>query len=368
LRILSIEISAFRNIARQVVEPGPGLNVVLGSNGQGKTNLVEAIAFASWLRSFRTSRTSDLVASGGEAAHLALAVESGGARRHLEVSIAAGVRRASLDGSPVRSARDALSALVVACLSPDDPAVLEGGPDGRRALLDRFAVLLDPPRTALLSRHSRLLRERNALLRSGPEAWDEAQMDATEEALAAAGAELLAVRRAALAEVVARLPAILAPLAGGPMPVSIRYASRWAPREGTAAPAGTAAQLRAAMREVRVRDSALGYTSRGAHADDVEFELLGLAAKGHASRGQRKLVMLAWKAAEAAALAETRGEAPVLVLDDALADLDADRQEAVVAFLHAHEGQSFVTGAIVPGQAIVGATVFRASAGAFERV
>lgn len=363
MQIKSLEVRGFRNLVGQTFVPGPQVNLILGANGQGKTNLVEAIAFLSWMRSFRTSRSADLVASGGDAAWLDARIDPG--NRSIDVHLGGGLRKVRIDGHPVRAARDCLDLLAVACLSPDDPAVLEGGPEGRRVLLDRFVVMRRPSLGAVLSRFERLLKERNAMLRADPADFDARALDACEEALAAAGAEVVAIRLEALERIAARLPATLTAMAGGDLGVRIRYASKWLPTG--ADPNTTTARLRTRLAERRPADLALGYTTSGPQADDVEVGLLGLPTRGHASRGQKKILMLAWKVAEAQEYQAERGELPVLVLDDAFADLDVDRQAGVVACLGDFEGQSFVTSAVADAGVLRGATVFLAECGAFSR-
>ena len=366
MRILTLDLTSFRNIEQQSVAPGPRVNLVVGSNGQGKTNLVEAVTFLSWLKSFRSSRTVELIGRGAEAAGVAATVEGRDGVRDLRIGIGHGFRRGTLDGRAVRSSRDTLAALTVACLSPDDPAVLEGGPEGRRTLLDRFVTLLRPERSAVLGRYARLVRERNHVLRAEPGQWDEGVLRACEEALAATGAEVVADRKEALSRLLAELPATLAGMWGGDMRVRVAYLSRWLPAGATSAE--TVIALRERLQARRPADAAVGYTTDGPHADDVDVELLGLKARGHASRGQRKVLMLAWKAAEARVFASERGEDPVLVLDDALADLDGERQERVVSFLTGYGGQSFVTGAALPDAVLACGAVFRAADGTFTRM
>ena len=360
--ITDLRISGFRNIDEQTLAPGPRLNLIVGANGQGKTNLVEAVAFASWFRSFRTGRTADLVGRGRESAFVGVGLDGRGGRHEVEVAIGPGWRRGTLDGRAVRSVRDTLRVLTVASLSPDDPAVLEGGPDGRRALLDRLVVLRDPDRAADLSKYGRLVRERNELLRAAPGTWDERAVAACEEALAAAGAAVARARTAALAELTGRLQAELIGMAGTDLVPEVRYAARWLK---DASPGQAEGALLATLRARRGADAAVGYTTAGPHADDLEVGLLGLRARGHASRGQKKVLMLAWKVAEAGVFAADRGEDPVLVLDDALADLDAERQARVVARLSAWPGQSFLTGAAMPTDVLALGRVFVASAGTF---
>jgi DNA replication and repair protein RecF len=367
VQIRRIEIRAFRNIADQVVEPSTRVNLVIGPNGQGKTNLVEAITFLSWMRSFRTTRSADVVASGEDTAWLKAETTTRTGERSVETSIGTGFRRARIDGYPARAARDSMEVLTVACLSPDDPAVLEAGPDGRRLLIDRFAGIMRPSYGGLFTRYSRLLRERNSLLRSRDGAFDEKMFDACEEALALAGAEVARVR-ADMVEILAEgLPGTLAQMAGQDLGPRVGMVSRWLP-EGISPGNDAAAEgLRTRLRVRRIADQTLGYTTAGPHTDDVEVRLQDLPAKGHASRGQKKVLMLAWKATEALAMLRDRGEPPVLVLDDALADLDADRQSRVVEFLKEYPGQTFVTSAGVDPAVLGRAAVFLAMGGTFTR-
>lgn len=363
MRITRLQVTDFRNIGRADVSPGPGMNLIVGSNGQGKTNLVEAITFLSWLKSFRTSRTTDLVAHGSESAHLLGSVTGGRGDHAIEVGVGRGFRRVTLDDHPVRSSRECLSRLTVAFLSPDDPAILEGGPDGRRTLVDRFAVLLDPSRTALMSRYAKLVRERNEILKALNGPWDPAVLDACEEAMAEAGGQVVRARLEALDSLLEHLPATLDDMAGEDLSVAVSYASRWLPEDTDRGDEG--AHLRERLKERRTTDGTLARTTVGPHTDDLQVDLQGHRARGHASRGQRKVLMLAWKAAETRVYRGNLQADPVLVLDDALADLDARRQVRVVEYLAAYPGQSFLTGTSTPGDPLPDCRVFHTEAGRF---
>ncbi len=364
MRLVSLDVIGFRNIRHARVLPGPSLNLVVGPNGQGKTNLVEAVAFLSWLRSFRTSRTQDLVARGESRAIVRAQAEARDGLHEAAVEVGAGYRKALLDGRAVRFARECLACLTVVFLSPDDPAVLEGGPEGRRLLLDRAVVLLDPSRASGLGRYQRLLKERNALLRQAAEGRaDPDVMEACEAALAEAGARLSLARVEVLQRLHPLLEATLRDLTGQDLDVRARYASRWL-SEGAVDAAGA---LRESLRTMRAVDIAAGHTTVGPHTDDVEVHLLGLPARGHASRGQRKALMLAWKAAETALFAAERGERPVLVLDDALSDLDPERQERLGEWLASYPGQSFLTATTAPNRLAAQAVCWRAEDGTFRR-
>jgi len=371
LNVVSIDVCNFRNIAAQSVSFGPGVNFICGENGQGKTNLVEAISFLSWLKSFRSPRTADLirVAEGVDCSRLAGTVDGNSGRHEIRAEIGKGWRKVIIDGSPAASARDTMQILAVSCLSPEDPAILEGGPEGRRMLLDRFSAMIEPGRTVIFSTWAKLVRERNTLLRA--ERRDADHIDAVEQNMAGIGAEYAALRLDAVRRIAARLPDMLGAMTGADLFVRLGYSSRWL-RNQSAGASGSefiamAAQvLRAELAARREADTTLGYTSSGPHVDDLEVSLEGLKAKGHASRGQKKVLMLAWKAAEAAEIAEVRGAEPVLVLDDALADLDPGRQSGVVAYLRGYRGQSFITSAGADPAVFREAVVIRASRGVFS--
>lgn len=370
MKVSSIEVCNFRNIACQSVSFGPGVNLITGANGQGKTNLVEAIAFLSWLKSFRSPRTFDLirVADGVSCSQVAAVVDGASGTHEIRAEIGRGWRKVIIDGSPAASARDTMQILSVSCLSPEDPAVLEGGPDGRRTLVDRFAAQIDPCRAAIFSQYGRLVRERNTLLRA--DRRDPDMLDAVEQNMSGVGAEYAAIRLDAVRRIAARLPAMLNAMTGLDLGVRVAGSSRWLRDVPADAERGEFVRLasevlRCELAARRDSDAILGYTSSGPAVDDIEVGLEGLKARGHASRGQKKVLMLAWKAAEAAEVASVRGEEPALVLDDALADLDPARQEGVVQFLRGYRGQSFITSAAADASVFRGATVICARQGVF---
>ncbi|MBP7125861.1 DNA replication/repair protein RecF [Myxococcota bacterium] len=362
MRLASLEIQDFRNIREAALAFSPGLNLLVGDNGQGKTNLVEAVAFLSWLRSFRTSRSQDLPTAGCPAARLSARVEGASGSRQIEVRIEQGHRRAWLDGKGVRSRREVREALAVVCLSPDDPAVLEGGGEGRRLLLDRLAWLLDPAAEGPLNQYARLLKERNRRLKDPSGPGDRRWGEALEEALAEAGAQVTARRLALVREMKHRLPETLRAFAGEDLRLSMRYDCRWFAGDGDP----SREDLVRALRQRAEVDRAAGHTTAGPHTDDLEVVLQGLRARGNASRGQRKVLMVAWKAVEAALYRERSGEEPVMVLDDALADLDPDRQRRVLGMLALRPGQTFVTSAEARLDGQWGVRVHRAREGTFR--
>ncbi len=338
MRIVTLQLSCFRNIRRVETQLGPSVNLLVGGNGQGKTNFVEAVTFLSWMRSFRTAKTADLPMHGCEAAGIMARIEGARGSDLVEVTVGRGFRKVQVSGKAVRAARQMLAVFPLVCMSPEDPAVLSGGPEGRRLLLDRLAGIICPESIADLTRYERLLRERNHLLKDASRgATDPVLMAAQEETLAAAGAQVGRIRLEALERLMQELPSTLAYLAGEDLGVSVEYRPVWH-TDGN-----PAESLLSQLRSRRAIDLALGYTGVGPHADDLTVQIRGYRARGLASRGQLKIVLLGWKSAEARLISALRGMMPVMVLDDVLGDLDLDRQARVLRFLGEYEGQSFLT-------------------------
>jgi len=364
LRVRRLEITNFRNIKGAVLSPGSGLNLVLGANGQGKTNLVEAITFLSWLRSFRTAHTADILSHDEVSAHLHGTLDGRGVSHDLHVGISRGFRKVTLDDQPVRSSRECLDMFTVVFFSPDDPAILEGGPSGRRALVDRLVMLLQPGFSPVFSKYRGLVRERNEILKSAKKRWDLDVLDACEEAISRTGIQVFAARKEALDGLMKSLPSTLETITGQDLEVSVEYVPKWLPAKRDGVP-GTSV-LKERLVERRDADAALGHTTVGPHTDDVSVKILGHKTRGHASRGQKKALMLAWKMAEAETLSIERERIPALVLDDALSDLDSGIRKLVGEYVFAYEGQSFLTGTDAPVSDFDGCTVFRASGGEFK--
>jgi DNA replication and repair protein RecF len=354
VRVAHLKVACFRNIESASLDFSHKVNIVFGANGQGKTSLVEAIAFLSSLRSFRTPRTGDLVMEGKEASSICATIEKDGVSRVIEVVIGKGFRKVAIDGHPVKSASQCLDLFKVVATSPDDSAVLDGGPDGRRLLLDRFCSLLDPQFIMVSKKYEMALKERNEALRT--EGFSPDALDAIEQALSRASAEVLRHRLKAIDELGAKIVPILGSLGGEALEVQVSYEASWLKGENY-----EDAMLRSLVAN-RKKDQALGYTQFGPHSDDIRVNILGFSARGRASRGQRKLLILAWKFAEAALIIEKLGEIPVLILDDCMSDLDNEKASRLLLCIEESPYQCFITGV---EKVNMKATFFEAIKGAF---
>lgn len=338
--ITRLRVHSFRNYAEGTVRFGPGLNVIHGQNAQGKTNLLEAIATLALTRSPRTTSSADLLLWSEDAA----LAEADVSRPPADVTLSVRFQRdpstsrvsrvTAVDGKP-RPARAVLGVCPVVLFWPEDLALVRGGPDGRRRFLDVILAQTDPQAVAHMSRYRRVLEQRNALLhqlRLGGGVRDSLGSFTSE--LARHGA-WLALARSRLVDALAPLAAhSLHDLSGERERISLRYA----PAHIEAIPESVDAAEQAlldTLRERAAEEIARGITLAGPHRDDIAFDLDGRAARGTASQGQQRSIVLACKLAEVRYLQDTAGVAPVILLDDVLSELDPERRGRLLTLLAA---------------------------------
>ncbi len=347
--ITRLRVHCFRNYAEATVHFGPGLNIIHGQNAQGKTNLLEAIATLALTRSPRATTTGDLLLWG----HDEGLAEADIQRPPADVTLAARffrdpasgrvTRTAIIDGKP-RAARSVLGVCPVVLFWPEDLALVRGGPEGRRRFLDVILAQTDPQSAAHMSRYRRVLEQRNALLhqlRTGGGGRDALNGFTSE----------LARHGAWLAQARSRLVVALAPLAATALhDLSGRrehIALRYAPAHTASIPDDLAEAEQGLLDTLRLRaaeEIARGVTLAGPHRDDVAIDLDDRAARGTASQGQQRSIVLACKLAEVRYLQDTAGVAPVILLDDVLSELDPGRRAQLLVLLAAGgHNQVFVT-------------------------
>jgi len=334
--VTAIEAKPLRSLDRIRVELAPGIVSVIGPNGTGKTNLIEAIYFALTGRSFRTSDRRDLIPFGGSLARAEATIrDEGGIERKLLASVSRREgRRHLLDGSPADPATIARSRPPVAVFAPDRLTLVKGPPAERRAHLDGFVAARWPARTELRKRFGQAVAQRNALLsrlaagHGSPEElriWDAAMADAA--------APLVEARTAAVAE-------LARPFATAAEELGLEQATlEYAPRA-----AGSAEEIRAGLEERREQDIRLGRSSWGPHLDDLKLIGAERSLRRFGSQGQQRTALLALLFAEREALLAARRVTPLLLLDDVMSELDPGRRERLVARL-GDGGQVLITAA-----------------------
>jgi DNA replication and repair protein RecF len=331
----SVGVLGFRNLAACEVELGPGLNLLWGANGAGKTNLLEATYAALAGRSCRTRDDRETIAFGESLARAEATVSADGLRRRFLSSISRAEGRRHLIDGMVAGPEASAQRPPLAVFMPDRLALVKGPPAGRRTHLDGFCAALWPGRSEARRRYSRALAQRNALLgriRSGARAAE--TLDAWDLELAGAGVELIAIRTAAIE----RLAAPFAQAAEA-LGLATDAALRYRPRS-EAADAATLAEEIAARRE---SDLARGYTGWGPHHDEVAIEAGGRALRRYGSQGQQRAALLALLFAERRALLDDGRPPPLMLLDDVTSELDAERRRLLVEHLSAGGGQALIT-------------------------
>jgi DNA replication and repair protein RecF len=341
-----------RNLRPLQLSPRERFNVFAGDNGQGKTNLLEAIFVVAALRSFRTSKLSDLIAFGGERAKLGARVRKDDLVRVYEVEVAQGARKVALDGKAVRPLARYFGGFNVVVFTPEDLALPRGSPGDRRRFLDRGVFNLRPDYLATAQDYERVLRTRNTVLRqAGDGAIDRRRLEdllsVYDQQLARLGAQVITARQAFVDVVRGELAGAFAAITRTARQASVRYAVRAGGAEGGepggATRGATEESLLAAIRAARVKDIATRASQVGPHRDDLAFELDGREAGAYASQGQLRAIMLAWKTAELAVLSRAHGDSPILLLDDVSSELDPQRNEYLFDHLAGLAGQCFIT-------------------------
>lgn len=335
--VTAVEARPVRSLEQVRVELEAGIVSVVGPNGTGKTNLVEALYFALSGRSFRTSDRRDLIPFGaGLARAEAWIRDEDGLERRLLASVSRSEgRRHLLDGSPADPATIARSRPPVAVFAPDRLSLVKGPPAERRAHLDGFATARWPSRMELRKRYGQALAQRNALLAKLSAGFGSpADLDVWDAALAATASPLVATRDEAVAELAAPF-AVAAEELGLEGGAELAYAPR---------AAGAAEEIQAGLEERREQDIRMGRSSWGPHLDELKLNAAGRSLRRYGSQGQQRAALLALLFAEREVLLGARQVTPLLLLDDVMSELDPGRRERLVARLD-DGGQALITAA-----------------------
>jgi len=348
--VSELSLVDFRSYPTAAIGLEPGVTVFVGPNGHGKTNLVEALGYVAAQSSHRVATDAPLVRAGADRAIVRTSVVRDGRTTLVELEITPGKsNRARINRSPVSRARDALGVLRVVLFAPEDLALVKGDPAERRRFLDELLVARAPRMAAVRQDYDRVLRQRNALLKSATAARrggdpDPSTLDVWDAHLARAGSALLAARVdlvAALQPLVGAAYAELAPESGA---VALTYRSSvGASVSSPADQQELTTALLDAMGTARRSELERGVSLVGPHRDDLVLELADLPAKGYASHGESWSYALALRLAAHDVLAADGG-VPVLVLDDVFAELDTERRGRLAARV-GHAEQVLVTAA-----------------------
>jgi DNA replication and repair protein RecF len=334
VHVRTLWLTDFRSYTSIEVNLAPGLTVLVGDNGQGKTNLLEALAWLATLSSFRGAPTEALVRRGAPFAVIRALAERDGRNLLLEAQLEPGRRnRVLVNRQSLRRAGDLLGSLRVTVFTPDDLDIVKDGPGERRRFLDDALVARHPRNDAIRAEVDKILRQRNALLRQTAGRLDEAAaftLDVWDSKLAQAG-EALATARIELVERLAPLlSSMYEALAREATLVTIAYDAGWR-HQG----------LGAALAGARKDDLRRGVSTVGPHRDEMVLTLGGAPARTHASQGEQRTLALSLRLAVHHVVTATAESPPVLLLDDVFSELDPERGRALVANLPS--GQTVLT-------------------------
>ena len=332
LAVELLQVRHFRNLAAVDVELGERFNVVSGDNGQGKTNLLEALYVAATSKSFRTAKMNELVGFGAELASVRATVREDGDARTQSVGLKPGARLVRIDDKRPPSLAAYAVRTPVVVFHPGEITLSMGASGERRRLLDRTALYLSPQSMADLDAYTRAVKERQRALETrGPSASDLGEW----ETLCVRHGLAVMEHRARAAELLAVHALEAWKRIGAPeLTLDVRYAPS-APREEGA--------FLDALASRRPSDMRRGSAGVGPHRDELALAIDGHPVRGVASQGQHRAVTLSLKSAEIDVVGQARGSRPILLLDDVSSELDRSRTEALFAFLRDQQGQVFLT-------------------------
>lgn len=348
MKLRRLKTENFRNLAAVDLVPGPGVNVIYGENAQGKTNLIEAIYLLTGQKSFRAAKESDYLRFGTGVARIE--AEFTCQNREKTAALAFGSKKLAWLSGVECTPGELTGEFLAVVFSPGELALIQEGPAERRAFLDGAISQVMPRYTATLAAMSRILLQRNTLItdmqKSGNTAMMEPLLETWDRSLARAAFSVCHAR--------ARFLRRLAPPAAEiyrdickreDQPFSLTYQPSipapggcdWADMT----PAEGEAHIRVALAAARSEDYKNYCTTIGPHRDNMEVSIAGISARSFGSQGQQRSCALALKLAQCRVMEETLGEAPIILLDDVLSELDKTRREY---FLHGkHPGQVFIT-------------------------
>lgn len=344
MRLLRIELEFFRNLVGQTIDLHPRYNLLVGDNGQGKTNFLEAVGCLGTLRSFRGAGRGEMIRHGEKMCRVAGRVLTGKVEHDLSFSLTTGGRAQFLDGRQVRAPEEYLSHLRMVSFIPEDVGIITGSPSWRRRVIDRSVFEINPGYVTEYRRYLAVLRQRNSLLRARRHTATE--VDSWSQGLAEAGAVLVRRRLELLGTIEPVMAETCASLGfDGKLGLSYKPSFRM-DEEELCRPADATRishALATRLHEVSARESRAGHTVVGPHRDNVAFTLDGRDMGRFSSQGQKRGAMLSFRLALARAISNASGSNPLVLLDDVASELDATRHRALGRLAAESEAQFFIT-------------------------
>ena len=349
MQIYKLSLRNFRNHENLDLSFSPGTTTIVGRNGRGKTNIVEAVHYLATLGSHRVSQDAPLVRNGQNTASVLANVEKHKRQAQVELVINyPGTNKVSLNGNPLTRSRDILGLVTTVIFSPEDLELVKGEPSARRKFIDELSTLLAPKFSNTRSDYERTLKQRNTLLKSlgrrNPSPQARATLDAWDEQLISSGSEIIFTRLENIKRIKPHVIDFGTLISGDTEPLHINYLNNWLSHEINNV--NEVAELFRTELENRNKDEVdRGLTLVGPHRDDLNIQLSDMPAKGYASHGQSWSIAIALRLAAFKTLRE-HDDDPILILDDVFAELDEKRRNRLISIISDVE-QTLITAAVL---------------------
>jgi DNA replication and repair protein RecF len=340
--IEKISLKNFRNYKEECISFDRNVNIITGKNGQGKTNLIEAVQILSLGKSFRTLIDAEMIRFGADFFHVKGAFFKQEEPLSVEIQYSKKEKRIKVDGAEKRKNADLLENVYTVVFSPEDLKIVAEDPEKRRKFLDRELFQLKPLYYTQLNLYKKALVNRNSVLKE--ERPDDGLLDVYDKVLSESGAKII-LERAQFTEKLHEISAeIGARISGGKEDISVLYDPDIDPE----ASESIEAAIREKLQKSRARDKERRTTTAGPHLDDLKITTSGIDLRRYGSRGQQRTAALALKLAELRILKEETGEDAILLLDDVLSELDEERQKFLIRSFE--NSQLIITAAGVSGR------------------
>ena len=349
MQISKLSLRNFRNHENLDLSFSPGTTTIVGRNGRGKTNIVEAVHYLATLGSHRVSQDAPLIRNGQNTASVLANVEKHKRQAQVELIINyPGTNKVSLNGNPLTRPRDILGLVTTVIFSPEDLELVKGEPSARRKFIDELSVLLAPKFSNTRSDYERTLKQRNTLLKSlgrrSPSPQARATLDAWDEQLISSGSEIIFTRLENIKKIQPHVTEFGTTISGDTEPLYLNYLNNWLAPE-----TDDISEIEKLFRtelENRNKDEIdRGLTLVGPHRDDLNIQLSEMPAKGYASHGQSWSIAIALRLAAFKTLRE-HDDDPILILDDVFAELDERRRNRLISIISDVE-QTLITAAVL---------------------
>lgn len=362
--IKSIRLRNYRSYSDMEFEPSTGLNVIVGANAAGKTNILESIFLSALGRSHRTSRDAELINNSSHSGYVGIEFVSDVGARTVEMKLREGEHKQVLiDGRKVARIGELMGVLNVVMFSPEDLSIVKNSPQERRRFMDMELCQLRPTYFYRLQQYNAALKQRSALVKEGYlVSPDPSMLDAWDERLSVLGGEIMSIRQDFMDDISTIANDLHRRITEDGEQLFVFYKPN-VPFEAVD-PKRT---LYEALTMAKDDDLRRGYTTRGPHRDDIGIRLGETDVRVYGSQGQQRTAALSIKLSEIALMKRDKGESPVLLLDDVLSELDGDRQRALLS--GTFDCQCFLTTTTLDGlENLPNMTVFECADGKLKRI